>query len=82
MVEHLLCKQGVVGSTPSASTIVREHGLVLRLGGIGRCGKAGLGGLCWRHLRMRGCGLRLPDGVFFVSVKRLVRLWACCEWVV
>ena len=76
MVEHLLCKQGVVGSTPSASTrlVSRGWGIVV--------GKPGLGCPGWHDARLRGCW---RDGsiccLFFVSVKRLVRFCVCRGWV-
>ena len=67
MVEHLLCKQGVVGSIPSASTSLVSrraveaagdcHGKAERSGGI---------------LRGVAC-----VAMFIVSVKRLVRF---CSW--
>ncbi len=42
LVEHLLCKQGVVGSIPSIST--RSVGVLMRSFGPARC---------WRQVRTR-----------------------------
>ncbi len=73
--EHLLCKQGVVGSNPSASTKTGFWLLVLRVAlsqGSVEIGHSvlepAIAGLEWYCL----------VSLIFVSVNRLVRICACC----
>lgn len=88
--EHLLCKQGVVGSIPSASTKeiladtpVRWHWLSVVWMFYGLCHCCGkwvfwFGCLVGERLRLRRLLPVCLKGLFFVSVNRLVRLWTCC----
>ena len=61
--EHLLCKQGVVGSIPSASTIM-GMGLIWLRAGLGDVVDVGLwiGAGCRAPLRERGVGWFVPCG--------------------
>ena len=87
--EHLLCKQGVIGSIPIVSTTCR------RLSGVGwvlgvlrrrECVRASLacpcmgppGGVCSPVFVSCGCGCMSWAGVGLSIVNQvLVRLWAC-----
>ena len=78
--EHLLCKQGVVGSIPSAST---KPFAGLGVGGEGLfcflCREGiRIGAVACHEARMRRWwAVVAVFRLFFGSVKRLVRFWTC-----